>query len=72
MENKKIIKLIKKIYQKEQESIIKIFLKIRKSKNKVIRNKTMSDGNRKSKKEYIKNITMREKNLLNHLIICVE
>lgn len=32
----------------------------------------MSDGNRKSKKEYIKNITMREKNLLNHLIICIE
>ena len=72
---KSITKPIKKNYKKDCKTIIEIFLKMEKSKKEMmltIEIKIHQIRIEKEKKEYMRNDYYKRKNLLNHLIICVE
>ena len=78
MENKKIkakhsTKPIKKNYKNDRESILEVFLKMKKLKKRnYMKNKNMLGTGREGKKEYTKNYYYKRKKLLNHLINSVE
>ena len=71
---KSITKPIKKNCKKDHENIIEIFLKMRKLEKNYAnnRNENISDKNRETENEYMRNYYYKSKNLLNHLINCVE
>ena len=72
---KSITKPVKKNYKKDCKTIIEIFLKMEKSKKEMmltIEIKIHQIRIEKEKKEYMRNDYHKRKNLLNHLIICVE
>ena len=72
--NQKIFtKPIKNNYKKDCENIKEIFLKMKKKK-KIIQaiEIKISDEVSERKKEYVRNYYYKSKNLLNHLINCVE